>query len=180
MSCLSERAKRFMDGGNAGPQPLVGGWQVGSIITLQTGFPITVTSGRDQSNHGCRFRPAECHRRSRLPCRAGQQNPQRFFQYRCLCDCSAFRNFWQRRRNTLIGPGLINWDFSILKNFRIAEGHELQFRFEGFNFANHPHLGSPKYLAHECGFGQIAAPRLNMREFSSVEVYLLTLSIFSF
>jgi hypothetical protein len=30
-----------------------------------------------------------------------------------------------------------------LKNFPIVEGKELQFRFEAFNFPNHPNLGDP-------------------------------------
>ena len=30
-----------------------------------------------------------------------------------------------------------------MKNFRIREGHDLQFRFEAFNFPNHPNLGDP-------------------------------------
>jgi len=43
----------------------------------------------------------------------------------------------------LIGPSQASWDFSTLKNFPIREGHDLQFRFEAFNFPNHPNLGSP-------------------------------------
>ena len=46
-------------------------------------------------------------------------------------------------RNRLIGPSQLAWDFSVLKNFFITETHRLQFRFEAFNFANHPILGNP-------------------------------------
>ena len=34
---------------------IVGGWQMGMILTLQTGFPITVTNGLDTSNTGALF-----------------------------------------------------------------------------------------------------------------------------
>ncbi len=46
-------------------------------------------------------------------------------------------------RNSLTGPGLIQWDFSIHKDFRIVEGQFVQFRFEAFNFPNHPNWGNP-------------------------------------
>ena len=40
---------------NAVLNHIAGGWQVGSILTLQTGFPITVTNGLDTSNTGAFF-----------------------------------------------------------------------------------------------------------------------------
>jgi hypothetical protein len=46
-------------------------------------------------------------------------------------------------RNRLLGPSTITWDFSTLKNFPLAEGKDLQFRFEAFNFPNHARLGDP-------------------------------------
>ncbi len=156
------KGKRFMDTGNAVLNQLVGGWQLGSIITLQTGFPITVTSGRDQSNTGAGFdRPNATGAEVALP--RGQQNPQKFFNTDAF-GLQPFGTFGNTGRNTLIGPGMINWDFSTLKNFRIAEGHELQFRFEGFNFANHPNWGNPNTSRLNSGFGTISGTRVNMRE----------------
>ena len=46
-------------------------------------------------------------------------------------------------RNTLIGPGIASFDFSVSKNFRIREGTDLQFRAESFNLANHPNFQAP-------------------------------------
>jgi hypothetical protein len=49
-------------------------------------------------------------------------------------------------RNVVIGPGLINMDFSITKDNhirRISETADLQFRAEIFNIANHPNYGFP-------------------------------------
>jgi hypothetical protein len=48
-----------------------------------------------------------------------------------------------------------------LKNFPVLEGHRLQFRFEGFNFPNHPNWNSPgagwgrNQAAPDVGFGRI-------------------------
>jgi hypothetical protein len=46
-------------------------------------------------------------------------------------------------RNTLIGPGLVNLDFSLGKSFDVGEGRSLQFRTEVFNAPNHPNFAVP-------------------------------------
>jgi hypothetical protein len=49
-------------------------------------------------------------------------------------------------RNTLIGPGLITFDFSLFKNNyirRISETFNAQVRFEAFNVLNHPNFSPP-------------------------------------
>ena len=46
--------------------------------------------------------------------------------------------FGNSGRNVLIGLGFNQWDMSLLKNFRFAEGRSLQFRAESFNVFNHP------------------------------------------
>ena len=46
-------------------------------------------------------------------------------------------------RNTLIGPGLTEFDASVTKNFAVRESINLQLRVEGFNLANHPNFQAP-------------------------------------
>jgi hypothetical protein len=46
-------------------------------------------------------------------------------------------------RNSLVGPNIVNWDFSILKNVSIGEGRHLQFRLEIYDLMNHPNPGNP-------------------------------------
>jgi hypothetical protein len=146
---------------NAIANGFLGGWQLGSIITLQTGFPITVTSGGDRSNTGAFFdRPNSTGVNAALA--RGQQDPQRFF------DITAFTNIplgthGNVGRNTLTGPGIINWDFSMLKNFHFTEQRYLQFRFEAFNFPNHPNWGNPNTNIAAANFGVITGTRTNMR-----------------
>src|SRR5260221_1102994 len=41
------------------------------------------------------------------------------------------------------GPGLINWDFSLFRQFNLTERFKLQFRAESFNFSNTPHFANP-------------------------------------
>ena len=46
-------------------------------------------------------------------------------------------------RNTVIGPSLTTFDFSLIKNTSITEGTNLQFRAEFFNIANTPNFANP-------------------------------------
>ena len=60
-------------------------------------------------------------------------------------------------RNIAQGPGLQQWDFSALKNFRIKEAKTIQFRGELFNIFNHANLGLPVNDLNSSNFGQIQA-----------------------
>jgi hypothetical protein len=41
------------------------------------------------------------------------------------------------------GPKSITWDFALLKNFRLTEASQLQFRSEFFNIFNNVNLAPP-------------------------------------
>jgi hypothetical protein len=161
---------RNVDIQNAALNHIAGGWQFGTILTLQTGFPITVTNGQDASNTGAFFdRPNSTGRDADLP--RGQQDPQRFF------DTSAFfvnapGTHGNVGRNTLTSPGIIQWDFSMLKDFLFTEQHRLQFRFEAFNVPNHPNWGNPDANITSANFGRITGTRGNMRNLQFALKYI--------
>ena len=120
---------------------VVGGWQVGSIITLQSGFPLTITHGGDPSNTGGQFdRPTSTGVDAYKD--FANRTPSRWF------DITAFtRNVdgtWGNvGRNTMTSPGIVSWDFSMLKDFMFTERYRLQFRSEFFNALNTPYFGQP-------------------------------------
>jgi hypothetical protein len=155
------KGKQFVNQGGIA-NVVLGGWQLGTILTLQNGFPRTVTTGRDQSNTGAGYdRPNATGQQVDIP--RGQEDPEAFFNIAAF-EIQPFGTFGNVGRNTLIGPGMIAWDFSTLKNFTIREGHDLQFRFEAFNFPNHPNWGNPTTAANNVNFGKIRGTRTNMRE----------------
>jgi len=45
-------------------------------------------------------------------------------------------------RNTIYGPGVDNWNFSVFKNFIFNENTRFQLRFEGYNVFNHTQWGN--------------------------------------
>ncbi|HUS08123.1 MAG TPA: carboxypeptidase-like regulatory domain-containing protein, partial [Bryobacteraceae bacterium] len=119
---------------------IAGGWQISNILSWQSGFPITVTTGKDQSNLGVTFdRP---NATGIDPNSIANRTTGMFFNTGAFRP-NDFGTFGNVGRNTLIGPGIFNWDASILKNFTTFESQYLQFRFEAFNAANHPNWSNP-------------------------------------
>jgi hypothetical protein len=76
---------------------------------------------------------------------------------------NAIGTFGTAGRNILRGPGNINVDIGIFKNFSLFETHRVQFRAEGFNVGNRVNLGNPNANRSAAAFGRITgagAPRV--------------------
>jgi hypothetical protein len=155
------KGRRFLS--NAGiADAVIGGWQLGSIFTVQSGFPATVIDNRDQSNTGIGYdRPNATGQYSVLS--RDVRNPDRWFNTAAFA-LQPSGTFGTAGRNTVITPGSIQLDFSAHKEFRIVENHALQFRFEAFNLPNHPNWGNPDLSFTSQTFGRINSTRTNMRE----------------
>lgn len=129
------------------------GWQLAGITTVQSGQPYSVYANffgvplRPDPNGPTRINnsnangaidnalPAGCN--VSFSCMGTSQtssfdtNPTFSFQPGSLA------------RNTFYGPYFVNFDFSVLKNTRVAEGMTLQFRAEFFNIFNRANLRQP-------------------------------------
>jgi hypothetical protein len=121
---------------------LLGGWQVNSIITLQTGFPFTPQVGANLSGDGDTRNPDRPSLNPPFsgPVILGQQaqwfNPKAF-------TFPAVGTWGNLGRGVCNGPGLADVDFSIFKNVPVAERARLQLRAEFFNLLNRTNLGTP-------------------------------------
>lgn len=136
------KGKPWMDRGGVVNQ-IVGGWQVGSIITVQSGRTINPVTCSDQSNTGggnCEDRLNTTGVGWKLP--AGERSTERWFNASAF-SLQPFGTYGNGGRNLMMGPSMRAWDFSAHKNFFIGEDHRLTFRFEAFNFPNHPNWGNP-------------------------------------
>src|SRR5262249_12426274 len=77
-------------------------------------------------------------------------------------DTSAFARVTDARfgsvgRNIMPGPGVVNTDLSLFRNFKVTERLNLQFRAESFNLTNTPHFANPNGNANSSNFGKILA-----------------------
>jgi hypothetical protein len=68
---------------------------------------------------------------------AEQRSTARWFNTAAFAAPPAF-SFGNVGRNTVIGPGLLNFDVMAARSFRLAEGMRLQLRGELFNALNTP------------------------------------------
>jgi hypothetical protein len=140
---------------------VVGGWQLSTILTLQAGTPNDVTSGIDAGNRGYNTiidRPNS----TGVSAAVSDPTANRWFDKNQFLRVPA-GTLGNAGRNTLIGPGIANWDASLFKTFAIREQQQLQFRFEAFNAANHPNFGLPTVVLTSPAFGAIRSTNTNMR-----------------
>jgi hypothetical protein len=70
-------------------------------------------------------------------------------------------SFGNMGRNVLRGPGINNWDISVLKNFKFTESKALQFQCNLFNAFNHAQFYGPASNGGSDGltgqFGQVSS-----------------------
>lgn len=113
-----------------GPKLLTRGWQVNSILALNSGSPLTVWAGK---NYSGTFEGKE---------RAVQiGDPYATVPDGYLFNPAAFAapaqgSFGTVGRNTLRGPRFATVDFAVLKNTSITERISTQLRIEMFNLFN--------------------------------------------
>ena len=123
------------------PKLLGEGWQLNTIVTVQSGRPIGIITSNDSSGL------FEFHQRPNVVAgvnpilsnwspSTGYLNPAAFAQ-------PADGAFGNLGRDQIYGPGFWNADFSVTKLFPIRDRLKLQFRTEFFNVFNHPNFALP-------------------------------------
>jgi hypothetical protein len=128
----------------------LGGWQVNGIFSAYSGTPFTVTASSASLNA-----PGESQT-------ADQVNPTvaklgRIGSSSPYYDPTAFAPVTQVRygnsgRDILRGPGLVNVDASLFRNFRVNERWVIQLRGECYNLSNTPHFSNPSSNVSSGGF----------------------------
>lgn len=124
---------------------ILGGWETGSILSVQSGTPFTVLlSGDDlgQNNTDPYSYPDKVNSPG---CKnpINPQNASNYVKIACFTVPNPINSLGNAGRNSVIGPGLVDLDFSLFKNIPIREALKAQFRAEFFNIVNHPNFQSP-------------------------------------
>jgi hypothetical protein len=151
---------------------VLGGWQLGGILKLNSGVPTTPlidgdpigaqnsisdtfgipdkVPGCDPINHNWKNTPGLIYINTscfKMPM-AAEVPPA--FASQCVpfptVPGSCSNLLGNAGRNSIVGPNLFNLDFSAHKNFpvkKISEAFNVQFRAEFFNVLNHANFGPP-------------------------------------
>jgi hypothetical protein len=134
---------------------LLGGWQTNAIVTLESGSPFSIVSGRDNSQSGVNRDRADLMGNPELDTgRPRAELVARYFNTDAF-TVNATGTFGNSGRNILRGPGLASVDLGVVKTARLVRGHSVQFRTEIFNLFNRVNLANPVNNASAPNFGQI-------------------------
>jgi hypothetical protein len=134
-------------------EAVLGQWQAGGNFTAQSGAPFTVNIASDQANIGAG--PAQRPNISADP-NSGPRTPSQWFDT-SVYSLPALFSLGNAPRNSVIGPGLQEFDFSLEKEVPLRERVRLQFRAEAYNLLNHPNFNIPNRIAFTANFGSIAS-----------------------
>ena len=160
----------------------LGGWNVGGIVTFQTGVPVPLfdsAAGGDANADGYRTdRPFYRGTGNINRIVLGTSPADGYFNgdttlagsgpFRriaangsdCLAGNGQFISATQwwcdspLGRNTLIGPGFANFDFNVAKDFRLTERVKMQFQANFFNLFNRSNFGTPVGNLNSANFGK--------------------------
>lgn len=124
-----------------------GGWSVNSIVTLQSGFPFTPQLSYNPSNNGDTRNPVRPFVNPDFTGLVILGKPSQWFNPDAFLAPPANSGFYgSLGRDTLIGPGLATWDFSVVKDTSLHERLGLQFRAELFNLLNRANFNTPNLI----------------------------------
>ena len=141
------RGQSLANGLSGWSNALVSGWSVTSIVTLQAGFPFTPQLSYNPSNNGDTRNPVRPFVNPDFTGPVILGKPSQWFNPNAFLQPPPNSGFYGNLgRDTLIGPGLATWDFSVLKDTPIHERLTLQFRAEIFNLLNRANFNTPNLI----------------------------------
>jgi hypothetical protein len=159
---------------NALPNRVAHGWQIGGILTAQSGVPFTVTSPYGTTIYGLNTfygiatRPFFVQNPSKYNGTAAQYfsaavlaNQQQYFATPTVGGLQTAPG--NLGRNTFRAPAWWNFDFVTQKDTKINEQLTLQFRGDFFNLFNLHDFGTPGALLGSANFGKFTGTVFNER-----------------
>jgi hypothetical protein len=169
------RGQKFMGAASRATDLLVGGWQLNAIFGMHTGTPVNVVRGASLNTcPGVRPNLVGDPNGTPPPAPSGSTPTVRDRSYYAF-NTAAFDSTpfvsgtptacqpGSAGRNLITGPGYVNVDASMFKEFGITETAKIQTRFEFFNALNTPHFSNPDGLSTDGTFGTINFTNGNMR-----------------
>jgi hypothetical protein len=155
----------FTSGFHGVTQAVLGGWQLGGIINIQSGSPFRIAQASDSQNDdsvGAARPNLVPGQNVSLP--SSERDPSLWFNTAAFTPSVLM--YGNTPRNPLVGPGLNTWNLSAQKAFKMPklETHSLQFRAEFFNAFNTPQFANPGSQLGNGDFGQVTSTRGDNRQ----------------
>jgi hypothetical protein len=155
--------QRFLAGLHGWRQQVLGGWQLNGIFVCHSGLPVNVVRNAQMTGFGG-LRP-DVVSDPNLP--QSERTLTRYFNTASFVAArfggAGKTSLGNAGRNLVRGPGLVNTDFSALKEIALGERLGLETRFEFFNLTNTPHFANPDGNMSDGTFGGITQTAGNPR-----------------
>ncbi len=137
---------------------LLNGWELTAITLWRSGFPFTVTSGVDNSFSGVGLDRAD-YLGGQVSLDPGRPHGQLIANYfnTAVFARNAVGTFGSEGKNLLRGPGMFDTDLGLIKNTKITERLNTQFRAEFFNAFNNVNFSGPSSSLSSSSFGRITS-----------------------
>ncbi len=131
------------------------GWTVAGITEVQSGTPFTAYLGSTDYSGFNQFADRPNVAQGRLP--QNNKNPDAAFSTAYFSTITAGQ-IGTERRNQYYGPGLVNFDVTVAKDFPLlSERFKLNLRADLFNLFNHTNFSNPVSTFTSSSFGRITS-----------------------
>jgi Carboxypeptidase regulatory-like domain len=154
------KGKAYLSNANGFTRVVLGNWNIGGIVTLDSGQAFGVVAGGDIANVGGGTQRAQVVGN---PNAGFTQSRLEWFNTAAFALPTTY-TFGNEGRNNMTGPPEKNLDFIAYKDFPFTERMNLQFRSEFFNIFNHTNFGVPNNNVQASNFGQITSTSTAPRE----------------
>jgi Carboxypeptidase regulatory-like domain len=148
----------FAKSGNAFERVALGGWELSGITVVQSGAPQSINyNGADTLGlgGGTSNRPNIVGPISYPKTQTAWFNKASFGAPVAPWNGGPNNGWGNAARDTIILPGLFNWNISLFKNFSFTEKVKFQFRLETFNTFNHTEFNAIDNGFNDGNFGQV-------------------------
>jgi len=138
---------------------IVGGWSISTILTFQTGTPLSIGLADPRLADGLQRPDVTCPQISTgASYHRSAATGASIINVNCFGDPGdQVAGNAPRYFSNLRSDGIHNTDLSFSKEFVIREGMKLQIRGEFFNFTNTPRFAPPDTLFGDAQFGQVTS-----------------------
>lgn len=140
----------------------LGGWQLSQAYQFQTGTPFNVLTSQDIAGVGAGFQgqflqiAPGAHLGGNGKFSVGNDSNS-WFNASAFSLPAAGTFTPQHNRNLIYGPGQASFNASLQKRFATFDGQALSFRFDAFNFPNHPNWSTPDTNYTDSTFGKVTS-----------------------
>jgi len=126
---------------------LVSDWTLTSIVTMQSGFPLTPQLSYNPSNDGDTRNPVRPFLNPAFTGPVVTGNPNQWFNPNAFIDPPSNSGFYGNvGRDAYRGPGLATWDLSAAKQMHLGQTSRLELRLEIFNVLNRTNFNTPSLI----------------------------------